>query len=269
MGNFDFLLGIKEYEAFAPAAMEAEKVYATSPAMCAIGCRKALELAVKWVYAVDKDLERPFKDNLQALIHGEDFYYAMDYETWKKLPYIVKLGNLAVHTGRAVSASDAVMALLGLFEFIEWIDYCYGKDYKERHFQESIIPQSRMKLDEKRIKEQESLLKEKEEENKKLWEKLRAISCEITAKKEKHKEERHFNPETLSEFKTRKVYIDVDMKMEGWILTVLIRMCGKSTPWKEWLAFQEDRGRWIMFFLDGMHFHWLWWKPRERARIQM
>jgi hypothetical protein len=40
MGNFDFLLGIKEYEAFAPAAVEAEKVYATSPAMCAIGCRK-------------------------------------------------------------------------------------------------------------------------------------------------------------------------------------------------------------------------------------
>lgn len=217
MGNFDFLLGIKEYEAFAPAAVEAEKVYATSPAMCAIGCRKALELAVKWVYAVDAELERPFKDNLQALIHGDDFYYAMDYETWKKLPYIVKLGNLAVHTDRAVSAPDAVMSLLGLFEFINWIDYCYGKDYKERHFQESLIPQSRMALNEKRIKEQESLLKEKEEENKKLWERLKAISCEIAAGKEKHKEERHFNPETFSEFKTRKVYIDVDMKMEGWI----------------------------------------------------
>lgn len=217
MGNFDFLLGIKEYEAFAPAAVEAEKVYATSPAMCAIGCRKALELAVKWVYAVDTELERPFKDNLQALIHGDDFYYAMDYETWKKLPYIVKLGNLAVHTDRAVSAPDAVMSLLGLFEFINWIDYCYGKDYKERHFQEVLIPQSRMALNEKRIKEQASLLKEKEEENKKLWERLKAISCEIAAGKEKHKEERHFNPETFSEFKTRKVYIDVDMKMEGWI----------------------------------------------------
>lgn len=217
MGNFDFLLGIKEYEAFAPAAVEAEKVYATSPAMCAIGCRKALELAVKWVYAVDTELERPFKDNLQALIHGDDFYYAMDYETWKKLPYIVKLGNLAVHTDRSVSAPDAVMALMGLFEFINWIDYCYGKDYKERHFQEVLIPQSRMALNEKRIKEQASLLKEKEEENKKLWKRLKAISCEIAAGKEKHKEERHFNPETFSEFKTRKVYIDVDMKMEGWI----------------------------------------------------
>lgn len=40
MGNFDFLRGKEDYAAFAPAAIEAEKVYATSPAMCAIGCRK-------------------------------------------------------------------------------------------------------------------------------------------------------------------------------------------------------------------------------------
>ncbi len=34
---------------------------------------------------------------------------------------IVKLGNLAVHTERSVSVSDAVFSLRGLFEFIEWI----------------------------------------------------------------------------------------------------------------------------------------------------
>mgnify|MGYP000644647896 FL=1 len=111
MGNFDFLRGKKEYEAFAPAAMEAERVYATSPAMCAIGCRKALELAVKWVYAADRTMTLPFKDNLQSLIHEPDFRYAMEYDTWKKLPLIVKLGNLAVHTARNITAADAVVSL--------------------------------------------------------------------------------------------------------------------------------------------------------------
>lgn len=217
MGNFEFLLGVKEYEPFARAAVEAEKVYATSPAMCAIGCRKALELAVKWVYAVDTTIQRPFKDNLQSLIHAEDFFYAMEYETWKKLPYIVKLGNLAVHTGRSVSKVDAITSLKGLFEFIEWIDYCYGQTYEERHFKESLIPKDQVTLNEKQIKEQASLLKEKEEENKKLWEKVQAMSAQITAEKKHHKEERHFNPESISEFNTRKVYIDVDMKLEGWI----------------------------------------------------
>ena len=130
MGNFDFLRGKKEYEAFAPAAMEAERVYATSPAMCAIGCRKALELAVKWVYAADRTMTLPFKDNLQSLIHEPDFRYAMEYDTWKKLPLIVKLGNLAVHTARNITAADAVVSLRGLFEFIEWIDYCYTDDVR-------------------------------------------------------------------------------------------------------------------------------------------
>ena len=48
MANFDFLNEIVEYKVFADAAIEAERVFHSSPSMCAIGCRKALELAVKW-----------------------------------------------------------------------------------------------------------------------------------------------------------------------------------------------------------------------------
>lgn len=51
MSNFGFLKEKKEYTLFAAAAIEAERVYASAPAMCAVGCRKALELAVKWVTA--------------------------------------------------------------------------------------------------------------------------------------------------------------------------------------------------------------------------
>lgn len=46
MSNFSFLHGNTQYALFAPAAIEAEKVYTSAPAMCAVGCRKALELAV-------------------------------------------------------------------------------------------------------------------------------------------------------------------------------------------------------------------------------
>ena len=51
MSNFAFLKSTNEYALFAPAAIEAERVYSSAPAMCAVGCRKALELAVKWVYS--------------------------------------------------------------------------------------------------------------------------------------------------------------------------------------------------------------------------
>ena len=53
MSNFSYLSTRPEYSLFANSAIEAEKVFSTSPAMCAVGCRKALELAVKWVYAAD------------------------------------------------------------------------------------------------------------------------------------------------------------------------------------------------------------------------
>ena len=59
MSNFEFLKDRAEYALFAAAAIEAEKVFATAPAMCAVGCRKALELAVKWVYAADAPWKCP------------------------------------------------------------------------------------------------------------------------------------------------------------------------------------------------------------------
>lgn len=216
MANFEFLKEQKEYVLFADAAIEAEKVYATSPAMSAVGSRKALELAVKWVYSADTSMQMPYKDNLQSLIHEPSFRFAVDYNTWGKLPFIVKLGNLAVHTERSVSASDAVMSLRSLFEFIEWVDYCYGKQYEERHFSEGDIPKEKVIVDTKKIKEQESLLGEKDAEIEKLRKKIADMAEQFTASKEENQQSRNFEAEDISEFLTRKKYIDVDLKQLGW-----------------------------------------------------
>ena len=219
MSNFSFLTFKKEYALFAPAAVEAEKVYSSAPAMCAVGSRKALELAVKWVYSADRSMEMPYKDNLQSLIHEPSFRFALDSKTWGKLPYIIRLGNLAVHTERSVTSSDALMSLRGLFEFIEWIDYCYGSDYEERHFDESLIPTEKVIVDTELVKKQESLLGEKDAEIERLRRQIEEMSAEYTASKEQHKEKRSFEAEDLSEFKTRKIYIDVDLKELGWKFT--------------------------------------------------
>lgn len=164
MTNFSFLKAKTEYALFAPACMEAEKIYVSAPAMCAVGCRKALELAVKWVYAADKSMKMPYKDNLQSLIHEPTFRFAVDSDTWGKMPFIIKLGNLAVHTERSVQPSDALASLRGLFEFVQWIDYCYGADYQERTFDENLVPTGKVAVDTRKIKEQESLLDQKDAE---------------------------------------------------------------------------------------------------------
>ncbi|WEK55461.1 MAG: DEAD/DEAH box helicase family protein [Candidatus Cohnella colombiensis] len=214
--NFEFLQGQTEYTLFANACIEAERVLATAPAMSAMGSRKALELAVKWVYSADNTIIMPYKDNLQSLIHEPSFKFAMENQTWGKLQYIIKLGNLAVHTDKSISRSDAVLSLSALFEFIQWIDYCYGASYEERYFAEDNIPAEKVILDEAKIKEKDSLIEQKDSEIGALRAKIEAMSDRLTADKEQHKEERQFTPQDLSEFQTRKKFIDVDLKLLGW-----------------------------------------------------
>ena len=216
--NFEFLRGQTEYALFASACIEAERVLATSPAMAAVGCRKAFELAVKWVYSADNTITLPYKDNLQSLIHEPSFRFAVDNQTWSKLPYIIKLGNLAVHTERAISSSDAVLSLSSLFEFVQWIDYCYGVNYEERSFAEGNIPAEKVILDEAIIKEKDGLIEQKDSEIEALRAKVAALSEQLTAGKELHKEGRRFTPKDISEFLTRKKYIDVDLKLLGWVI---------------------------------------------------
>ena len=126
---------------------------------------------------------------------------------------------MAVHTERSVQASDALAALQGLFEFIQWLDYCYGSDYEERQFEEAKIPTERVVVDTKKIKEQESLLGEKDAEIEALRKKIEQMADQITASKDQHQQDRTFVAADLSEFKTRKIYIDVDMKQMGWKFT--------------------------------------------------
>jgi type I restriction enzyme R subunit len=228
-GNFEFLKSIPDYRLFATACIEAEKVLPVSPAMSAVGSRKAFELAVKWVYSADHTMRLPYRDNLQALVHEECFRYAVDPVTWPKLQYIIKVGNMAVHTGKVISRNDAVLSLSILFEFVQWIDYCYGADYQERKFDERLIPETagdlevarkletRLAAEYERFKAHaEQLIDEKDRQIARLLAELRENSAELTAQKEAHKAERAFTPEDLSEFATRKKYIDVDLKLLGW-----------------------------------------------------
>ena len=217
--NFDFLKSRSEFAMFAPACIEAERTLSASPAMCAVGCRKALELAVKWVYAADASLSMPYRDNLSPLIHETSFRHAVDPTTWNMLQYIWKLGNESVHTGRKVSPQDALLALKALFSFVQWIDYCYGGDaYEERRFDEKQVPLIKLALDVRAIKQRESLLAQKDELIRKREEEIRRLRAQFAASKEQAVREGSFNPDTITELETRRRYIDLDLEYAGWNL---------------------------------------------------
>ena len=220
MPNFDFLNGRQEFSLFAASAVEAEKVFATSSAMCVIGCRKALELAVKWVYTVDNGIQAPYKNNLSALIHEYTFKKQLPPLLFGKIKGIVAFGNMAVHTGKTVPPAFAVQSLKSLFEFIQWVDYSYGSDYQVRTFDAQRIPKTHVSLDMQKIRAQESLLGEKDAEIERLRQQLAELADKYTGAKERNRQSRTITMEDLSEFSTRKIYIDamllgMDWELEG------------------------------------------------------
>lgn len=220
--NFGFLKrGDGYYDLFADACIEAEKIFASSPAMCAVGCRKALELAVKWVYAADSSIVMPYKDNLASLLHEGTFRDSVDERVWRRTLGINKLGNLSVHTDKVVKPQEAILSLRSLFDFVDWIDYCYGPDYEERTFDERKVPSAVVTLTRgqiEAIKGREALLEEREGIIAKLEEQVRAMSDELAQTRLLNTQSinRSFNPEEICEYDTRKLYIDCDLKMAGW-----------------------------------------------------
>ena len=214
--NFEYLKNRPEYILFSDTCIEAEKIYNSSPSVCAFCCRKALELAVKWVYSADETIKMPYRENLQSLIHESSFRNALDTETWKKLPYIIKLGNLGAHSDKKIAKDEVILSLKGLFEFIQWIDYCYGPVYEEKIFDEKLIPAEIIPVNEDKLKMQEELLMQKNSEIEKLQNKIKELSKQYTSNKEIYKSKREFVAGDINEFETRKKYIDIDLKSLGW-----------------------------------------------------
>ena len=217
--NFDYLLSKEEYADFAAQAVEAEKSIAISPATCAILSRRALELAVRFVFSYDAELELPYRDNVSSLIHESTFRGIIEPRLFPMLKYTIHLGNVAVHTNSNIKRDEAVIALRDLFEFCDWIDYSYSKEYEERIFDESLLASG----EEKRVKPEElkALYDSLSSKDKKLTQILQEneeLRKQMAEERKLHNQTREFHIDTISESETRKKYIDLELQEAGWVI---------------------------------------------------
>lgn len=227
--NFSFLEEKREYDLFAGACIDAERILESSPVMSAVASRKALELCVKWVYSIDSALNPiEYREGLQSLLHNNGFPSLMDYTLWKRLQYIVKNGNESVHTSKSLDKDDAILSLNILFDFVQWIDYCYGRDYIERSFDETKIPDATK--DAEAIQEQykqviedvqknaDKIVDEKDKEIERLLRMNEELRQQMKGQKSKNQKEREYTYDpNMPEWLTRKRYIDADLKANGYV----------------------------------------------------
>ena len=221
MTNFDFLSVEKNFATFADACIEAEKSIGISPALCALGVRKSAELAVKWLYSVDSSLRLPYKDNFSALVYNPSFTAFVDQSIINNLRFIIKLGNFSAHTNKKVAYREAVLSLQNLFEFVLFIDYCYGSSYEERDFDETLLAseakQSVSATEFDRLREE---LETRSAERAALASAMKALQEELAALRAQNAAAHNYVPHTRTEEETRRTIIDIDLRAMGWTFDV-------------------------------------------------
>jgi len=217
--NFDFLKKEEKYKDFTYACIEAEKSLVVSYASTTILARRALELAVKWVFSYDHELEAPYQDNLASLIHDYRFKGIIDTKLFPMIKYIQQIGNKAVHSAAPITREQAVLALHNLFEFVSWIDYCYSEEYKDIAFNESLLGDNeKEKKTRDELKDLYDRLGAKDRKLEEIIKENEELRRANAAKRVDNKKNREFKVDEISEFKTRKMYIDLEMELNGWVI---------------------------------------------------
>jgi type I restriction enzyme R subunit len=235
MSNFTFIQ--VDFPNLYADAVEAEQLTFLSPKAAAIFCRGTLENAINWLYDHDAKLTRPWKSDLNSLMHEHGFKSLFNNTLFGELNLIRKTGNLAAH-GKKINQQDALASLKYLFRFLRHIAIYYGKKTPETQvFDESLIPQAgtadQQHKDEKQLKklidnleyknkqarEAEQKLIEQANENSELKQKLEQQQAEFTARKADREKSVDIDtavPLLVSEAETRRRYIDLSLKECGW-----------------------------------------------------
>lgn len=212
MTNFEYFKSETEFHTFVDVAISAEKIIHIDPEASIINCRRSMEFAIKWMYSVDKSLIIPYQDNLLSLMHTDEFKDIVDDNLWKRLDFIRRMGNNAAHTGKKVTFDQATLCLQNLFIFIDFIAYCYGDDYEQREFNLQLITDEINDVTEKA----KALEEFADIDLQALIAENKALKEELTGRRASQSPEYVPKPLDLSEYKTRKIYIDAMLMDAGW-----------------------------------------------------
>jgi len=226
MSNFAFLKA--EWPDLHDAARKAEAlVYPDSRSSC-FHARRALELAVHWLYKHDATLKLPYQDHLSALIHAPSFRNAVGPAIFAKIKVIKDLGNLAVHSHKAVRQFDALSATKELFHVMFWLARTYARGSKPADslsFNLDLLPKSSSVSPQtlEQLQKLESQLRERDEKLAGLLSGRKALDAELERLRIEVAEAKKQNAarpddHNYSEAETRDYFIDLLLKEAGWAL---------------------------------------------------
>ena len=209
MTNFDFLLSEPDFTSFASVAVAAENLLHIDRDSSVLCCRRAMEFAVKWMYSVDKELTLPWDDKLVTLMNAKEFRDIVKNDLWLRMDFIRKMGNNAAHESKKISEEQAELCLENLFYFLDFVAYCYAEKYTERKFDRELL--------ELTPQEAISFVPDADIDIQQLMDENKALKEDLTTLRAERQQTYVPKPLDISEYKTRKIYIDTMLEDAGWV----------------------------------------------------
>lgn len=224
MTNFDYLK--KDLPTIFQNALGAERHGKTDPRSSCMYARMTLESAVQWMFDHDRELRRPYDNNLNALIREETFKQSVPPQVFQAIEIIRKNGNTAVHNPRPVAQQTSIFVIKSLHNVLYWFYRIYFDSKLQVGFNPDFIPEGTQEdtskdkvaeLEQKLLKQQEQVQEEQAKalsENEQLKAQLEELQKQLAEKKEEAKQtpDKH----DYSEAETRTAYIDLLLREVGW-----------------------------------------------------
>ncbi|GEL19194.1 DEAD/DEAH box helicase family protein [Pseudonocardia asaccharolytica] len=210
MSNFGFLRA--EWPALHAEAVRAERLAVADPRASCFYARRVLELTVTWLFQADGSLQRPYREDLAAMIAEPTLVRVAGPGIRAKMDVIRRQGNTAVHRNGPVAPNDAVRVVAELFHVLYWVARTYSRDPADLPaaglaFDPAVIP--RPVPAGVRLAKQAELKAQAE----KYAAQDAALRAEIKAADEARPDTHHYD-----EAQTRTLIIDLRLKEAGWAL---------------------------------------------------
>jgi type I restriction enzyme, R subunit len=228
--NFAFLH--PSWPEIALEAAQAERNAATDPRSACFYARRALELALHWLYEADGSLSPPDRPRLAAMLFEPSFQAAVDEVVRTKMDFIRRQGNAAVHERRSIKSEAALAVVRELFHVMFWVARTYARDVGDvpdarLAFDPAAVPrpaaapQRQVSIEELRRREAEQAQRDEQlaqarANNAALQAQLDALRAEIAAVKAAN--EARPDEHDYDEEQTRDRYIDLLLQEAGWSL---------------------------------------------------
>ncbi|WP_079148237.1 DEAD/DEAH box helicase family protein [Streptomyces agglomeratus] len=231
-GNFGFLRA--EWPALHEEATRAERFTFGDPRAACFYARRAIELAVHWMYDKDDSLRPPYKRDLAAMLHEPSFRTLVGPTVNAKMDIIRRQGNQAVHKQAPVPPQAAVASLRELFHSLYWFARTYtgkahelpaaGMEFDSTAIPRPLTPEARRRNqadlreqaedDRARYQQQADELSRARERNEALAAQLAGLRAQVAAAKAANLKVR--DTHDYDEAATRDTFTDLLLKEAGW-----------------------------------------------------